>query len=39
VDEKDFAMYEEAIKKGREKFEKGETVDWDEFKKKPNRGK
>jgi len=39
VDEEDFAMYEEAIKKSREEFEKGETVEWHEVKKKLNRGK
>lgn len=39
VDEEDFAMYEEAIKKGREEFAKGETVDWEETKKKLKRGK
>ena len=37
VDEEDFAMYEQAIKKGRAEFEKGETVDWEDVKKKLNR--
>ena len=39
VDEEDFAMYEEAVKKGREEFEKGETANWEEVKKKLNHGK
>jgi AbrB family looped-hinge helix DNA binding protein len=39
VDEDDFAMYEEVIKKGREDFKKGETVNWEDVKKKLNRGK
>lgn len=36
VDEEDFAMYQEVIKKGRQEFEKGETVDWEKVKKKLN---
>ncbi|MBI4208460.1 MAG: AbrB/MazE/SpoVT family DNA-binding domain-containing protein [Deltaproteobacteria bacterium] len=34
VDEEDFAMYEKIVKRGRELFKKGETVDWEEVKKK-----
>jgi AbrB family looped-hinge helix DNA binding protein len=34
VDEETFAMYEEIIKKGRTLHGKGETVDWEEVKKK-----
>ena len=34
VDEEDFAMYEAVIKKGRSQFKRGETVDWEEVKKK-----
>ena len=37
VDEEDFAMYQEVIKKGRVQFEKGETVDWENVKKKLDR--
>lgn len=37
VDEEDFAMYREVIKKGREEFERGETVDWEDVKKKLDR--
>lgn len=34
VDEEDFAMYEEAIKKGRLQIRKGETVSWEDVKNK-----
>ena len=34
VDEEDFAMYEEAIKKGRLQIWKGETVGWEDVKNK-----
>jgi AbrB family looped-hinge helix DNA binding protein len=34
VDEESFLMYEEAIKKGRLQMKKGETVSWDDVKKK-----
>ena len=37
VSEEDFALYEQSIKKGRAEFERGETVDWDDVKKKANR--
>ena len=39
VSEEDFAMYEAVIKKGRKEFEKGETVLWENVKKKMNRQK
>ncbi len=38
VDNEDFAMYQAVIKKGRAQFAKGETVDWDEVKKKADKG-
>ena len=34
VDAEDFAMYEDVIRKGRRDLERGETVDWEEVKKK-----
>ena len=34
VGEEDYAMYQAVIKKGREQFEKGETTDWEDAKKK-----
>jgi AbrB family looped-hinge helix DNA binding protein len=34
VDDEDVAMYEAVIKKGRVQFARGETVDWEEVKKK-----
>ena len=34
VDDEDFAMYQAVIKKGRQQFAKGETVDWENVKKK-----
>ena len=34
VDEEDFAMYEEVIKKGRLQIRKGETVSWEDVKNK-----
>lgn len=37
VDQEDFAMYQEVIKKGREQHRKGETVDWEDVKKKLKR--
>lgn len=37
VDSEDFSMYEKVIKKGREQFKKGETVAWEDVKKKLNR--
>jgi hypothetical protein len=37
VDEEDFSLYEAVIKKGRVQFAKGETVDWEEVKKKLGR--
>ena len=37
IDEEDFAMYEAVIKKGRAQFQRGETVDWKDVKKKLNR--
>lgn len=39
VDEENYAMYEAAIKKGREEFKKGNTVDWESVKKKLDRRK
>lgn len=37
VDEEDFAMYEKVVKKGRAQYKKGQTVDWEDVKKKLNR--
>lgn len=37
VDQEDFAMYKEVIKKGREQHKRGETVDWEDVKKKLDR--
>ena len=37
VDEEDFAMYEGVVRKGRKALETGETVDWEEVKKKLDR--
>lgn len=37
VDEENFAMYEAIVKKGREEYKRGETVDWERVKKKLNR--
>ena len=37
VSEEDFAMYEAVIKKGRMEFEKGETAQWEDVKRKMNR--
>jgi len=37
VDEEDFTAYEQVIKKGRERLRKGETVSWDDVKKKLDR--
>ena len=34
VDDETYAMYQAVVKKGREQFEKGETVDWEDVKKK-----
>ncbi len=34
VSEENFAMYEAVIKKGREEFKRGETVSWEDVKKK-----
>jgi bifunctional DNA-binding transcriptional regulator/antitoxin component of YhaV-PrlF toxin-antitoxin module len=34
VDDEDFAMYQAVIKKGRQQFTKGQTVDWEDVKKK-----
>ena len=37
VDEEDFAMYAEYIRKGREELARGELVPWEEVKKKADR--
>lgn len=37
VDEEDFAMYQGVIKKGRLDLAKGQTVDWEDVKKKLDR--
>jgi len=37
VNEEDFAMYEQSIKKARAEFVKGKTVDWESVKKKADR--
>ena len=37
VDEEDVAMYRAVIKRGRAQFERGQTVDWEDVKKKLNR--
>ena len=37
VDEEDFALYEQVIKKGRAHLVRGETVDWEDVKKRLNR--
>lgn len=37
VSEEDFAMYEGVLKKGREQLKRGETVAWEDVKKKMNR--
>lgn len=37
VDEENFAMYQEVIKKGRKEFEEGRTVAWEDVKKKLDR--
>ena len=34
VDEEDFARYEAVIKKGREEIKRGQTVSWEEVKRK-----
>jgi AbrB family looped-hinge helix DNA binding protein len=34
VDEEDFAMYEKVIRRGRSQLARGETVEWEEVKKK-----
>ena len=34
VDDEDFTMYQEVIRKGRTELARGETVDWDDVKKK-----
>ena len=34
VDAEDFAMYESVIRRGRKEFEKGQTSDWEDVKKK-----
>ena len=34
VDEEDFALYEKVIKKGRAQMARGETVEWDDVKRK-----
>jgi len=34
VDDETYAMYQAVIKRGREQFEKGDTVDWEDVKKK-----
>ena len=39
VDEEDYTMYEQAIKKGREAFKKGDTVAWEDVKKKMGKQK
>ena len=39
VDQEDFALYKEVIKKGREQHKKGETVDWEDVKKKLDRNR
>ncbi len=37
VKEEDFSVYEKAVKKAREEFKKGETIAWEDVKKKLNR--
>ncbi len=36
VDEEDYAMYQAVVEKGRAQFKRGETVSWEEVKKKIN---
>ena len=37
VNQEDFHLYQDVIKKGREQYKKGETVDWEDVKKKATR--
>ena len=39
VDQEDFAWYKDIIAKGREQHKKGETVDWEDVKKKLDRNR